>query len=128
MARQIVSGFWEAMGTNDFKAAAVWLHPDFEYFMPQTNEYLVGPERFAQFNEAYPTEGRWVFDIRSLVCSENEAVSDVVVTDGRVNARAVTFHVIQDGLILRQKEFWPEDYSAPEWRAQWMTVVSEAPF
>jgi hypothetical protein len=44
MARQIVSGFWEAMGTNDFKAAAVLLHPDFEYFMPQTNEYLLGPK------------------------------------------------------------------------------------
>ncbi|MEJ2030949.1 MAG: nuclear transport factor 2 family protein [Maritimibacter sp.] len=128
MTREIIQSFWEAMGTNDFDEAAAWLHPDFEYFMPQTNEYLIGRENFARFNAAYPTEGTWTFKVQSIVCGDHDAVSDVLITDGSTDARAVTFHALQDGLIIRQKEFWPDNYLAPEWRSQWMRVMSEAPF
>ncbi|MEM9011934.1 MAG: nuclear transport factor 2 family protein [Pseudomonadota bacterium] len=128
MTREIIQSFWKAMGTNDFDEAAAWLHPAFEYFMPQTNEYLIGREKFALFNAAYPTEGTWTFKTQSIVVDGNDAVSDVVVTDGSMHARAVTFHAVQDGLIIRQKEFWPDSYLAPAWRSQWMKVVKEAPF
>jgi len=128
MTREIIQSFWEAMGTNDFTKASVWLHPDFEYFMPQTNEYLTGRENFARFNTAYPTEGTWSFTIHSIVCGENDAVSDVLVSDGSMKARAVTFHEVNDGLISRQREFWPDNYPAPEWRSPWMKVVVRPPF
>jgi hypothetical protein len=128
MTLEIIRNFWGAMGTNDFAKAAAWLHPEFEYFMPQTGEYLVGRENFAQFNAAYPTEGKWTFAIQSVVCNDKDAVSDVVISDGTIDARAVTFHQLRDGLILRQKEFWPDNYPAPAWRAPWMTVITGAPF
>ena len=128
MTAQIIQDFWKAMGTNDFDFAAKWLHPDFEYFMPQSNEYLTGRNNFARFNTAYPTEGEWVFDVRSILVDGSEAVSDVAVSDGAVKARAVTFHTLRDGLIVRQKEFWPDPYPAPEWRAKWMTVLDAPPF
>lgn len=128
MTQEIIQNFWIAMGTNDFAKAAVWLHPDFEYFMPQTNEYLTGRETLARFNSAYPTDGTWIFKIQSLVCGTRDAVSDVLISDGSMHARAVTFHEVRDGLMRRQKEFWPDAYPAPEWRSPWMKVLDEAPF
>ncbi|WP_198528108.1 nuclear transport factor 2 family protein [Tritonibacter mobilis] len=128
MTREIIESFWEAMATNDFAKAALWLHPDFEYFMPQTCEYLTGRENFARFNAAYPTEGKWTFSIQSIVFADHDAVSDVLISDGSMHARAITFHKLRDGLIVRQKEFWPDNYPAPQWRSPWMKVVGDAPF
>lgn len=128
MSELIIRRFWDAMGSNDFDHASTWLHPDFEYFMPQTHEYLAGRENFARMNAAYPAEGKWVFSIQSIVSGGDEAVSDVKITDGLLQARAITFHTLKDGLILRQKEFWTDPYPAPDWRAKWMTVVDAPPF
>ena len=128
VSREVVAQFWEAMASNDFGFAARWLHPDFEHFMPQTREYLKGREKFAVLNHAYPAKGRWLFDVQSIVSDGPSAVSDVVVTDGTTTARAITFHTINDGLILRQKEYWPEDYPAPDWRKPWVKLVDRDPF
>ena len=128
MSKQIITNFWEAMGSNDFDLAAERLHADFEYFMPQTNEYLKGRDSFARLNAAYPADGKWKFSVQSILADGDHAVSDVKITDGSMEARAITFHTLRDGLILRQKEFWPDDYPAPEWRAHLVTVVDEPPF
>ena len=48
---------------------------------------------------------------------ETEAVSDVSVTNGAQNARAVSFFTVSQGKITRLVEFWPEPYAAPENRA-----------
>lgn len=116
------------MSSNDFTFASSWLHPDFEYYMPQTREYLRGRLNFAALNDGYPAEGKWSFAVQSIVSDGENAVSDVVITDGSVKARAITFHTLQDGLIVRQKEYWPDDYPAPEWRKQWVQYVEVAPF
>jgi len=41
-------------------------------------------------------------------------VSDVSVTDGTQVARAITFTTVQQGKIVKQVEFWPDNYAAPE--------------
>ena len=116
------------MATNDFSLAGKWLHPDFEYYMPQTGEYLCGKSDFIALNENYPTEGRWSFDVQSIVSEGETVVSDVEITDGSFVARALTFHALKDGLIWRQKEYWPEDYPAPEWRSTLVEHLDTAPF
>ncbi|APX10288.1 nuclear transport factor 2 family protein [Tateyamaria omphalii] len=128
MSKRLIAGFWDAMASNDFTHASTWLHPEFEYYMPQTREYLRGRTAFAALNDAYPTEGTWVFAVRSIVADGDAVVSDVEVTDGTVEARAVTFHTVKDGLILRQKEYWPDPYPAPGWRAPWRQIVDAPPF
>jgi len=128
MSRHIIASFWEAMATNDFRHAATWLHPAFEYFMPQSGEYLRGREAFAVVNELYPANGPWRFDVRSIMAEGDAAVSDVVVTAGTMIARAITFHTLRDGLILRQKEFWPDNYAAPAWRHHLTQIVDREPF
>lgn len=128
MSRDTIAKFWDAMASNDFSLASTWLHPDFEYFMPQSKEYLQGREAFAALNQTYPSEGRWKFDVRAIVSDGQTAVSDVCVTDGTMKARAITFHTLREGLILRQKEFWPDDYAAPEWRRHLTKVMVAEPF
>lgn len=128
MSQDTIAKFWEAMATNDFSLASTWLHPDFEYFMPQSKEYLKGRRAFAALNQIYPSNGKWHFDIITILSDGQTAVSDVCVTDGNMKARAITFHTLSEGLILRQKEFWPEDYPAPEWRRNLTQIMDTEPF
>lgn len=128
MSERLIREFWGAMGSNDFVHASEWLHPEFEYYMPQTCEYLRGKTAFAALNHGYPAEGQWSFAVQSVVADGQNAVSDVKITDGSMRARAITFHRLRDGLILRQKEYWPDDYPAPGWRKPWVQVVTTPPF
>lgn len=128
MAEEIVRRFWATMATNDFDAASLLLSEDFEYYMPQTQEYLKGRASFAGLNRTYPAEGKWLFDLRSVVANQSHVVTEVGVTDGSIHATAVTFHTVRDGQIWRQVEYWPDDYPAPDFRAQWTTRITERPF
>jgi ketosteroid isomerase-like protein len=128
VSEKTIADFWHAMESNDFTFASKWLHQDFEYYMPQTREYLRGREDFAALNDGYPADGKWSFVVRSVVSDGKNAVSDVEVTDGAMKARAITFHTLHDGLILRQKEYWPDDFAAPSWRKKWMRSMDVPPF
>lgn len=119
-SREIVQGFWSAMQTNDFHAAAAFLHIDYVLEWPQSGEQIRGRANFVAVNENYPAHGRWEFTIYRIVAESNEVVSDVEVTDGVIRARAITFSTIRDGKIARQIEFWPDPFEAPAWRAEWV--------
>ncbi|MFD3165156.1 nuclear transport factor 2 family protein [Herpetosiphon sp. NSE202] len=112
-AYEIVSTFWQLMQSNDFTAVGAVLHDDYTLDWPQSNERIRGRAAFAQINAEYPAAGAWQFTINRLVANETEACSDVSVTDGQVQARAISFFTIQDGLIIKQVEYWPEPYPAP---------------
>lgn len=107
------------MGTNDFEAASRCLDEDFELRWPQSAERIVGRSNFTALNSNYPADGPWRFEINRIVVDGNMVVSDVSVTDGRVEARAITFSTVRNGLITEQIEFWPEPYDAPPWRRAW---------
>jgi hypothetical protein len=55
--------------------------------------------------------------VNRIVAGETEVVTDVSVTDGVQSARALSFFTIEQGLITRLVEFWPEPYPAPANRA-----------
>jgi ketosteroid isomerase-like protein len=116
-ARQVAQRFWALMQTNDFPAVATVLAPDFVLEWPQTKERIRGAERFVRMNVEYPAHGRWQFTIHRIVGNAREAVSDVGVTDGVLQARAITFFEIADERIRRITEYWPEPCAAPAGRA-----------
>lgn len=128
MSEDIVRGFWTAMQSNDFENASRWLDPAFEYFMPQTGELLRGPSAFAALNSAYPAAGKWRFSVRKIIAQGQEAVSDVEITDGQMTARAVTFHEVENGLIRKQVEYWPDPYPAPAWRKAFVDIDPDYAF
>lgn len=123
--KQIVQQFWDAMASNDFFAAAQLLHDDFTLEWQQSGEQIRGRENFAKINSAYPAAGTWRFTIHALIAEGETVVSDVSVTDGTRQDRAITFSTIRDGKIWKQVEFWPEPFDAPKWRAIWVEQIIE---
>ncbi len=122
-SKEVVLAFWDAMKTNDFAKASKWLSLDFEGFWPQSGELVVGRDNFIAVNSCYPANGVWAFEIHSVVCDGAMVVTDVSVTDSVQKARAITFHTVENGLISKQKEFWPDPMEAQAWRAKWVKVV-----
>ncbi|GAA5530248.1 nuclear transport factor 2 family protein [Herpetosiphon gulosus] len=112
-AYELVTQFWQLMQTNDFAAVGSVLHDEYSLEWPQSNERIRGRAAFAQMNQEYPAAGAWQFTINRLIASDDQACSDVSVTDGQVQARVISFFMIQDGLIIKQVEYWPEPYPAP---------------
>ena len=122
-SKRVVEQFWEAMQSNDFRAAGDFLHEEYMLQWPQSGERVRGRENFVAINEQYPAHGRWEFTIHRILAEGNEVVSDVDVTDGVIRGRVITFSKIGDGKILRQTEFWPDPFEPADWRAQWVEKI-----
>lgn len=111
------------MNTNDFGAAGRLLADDYRLEWPQSGEVVRGRDKFAALNPNYPAHGPWRFSVQRLVTEGNEVVSYVHVTDGTVEAQVTTFSTGEGGLIVRQLEFWPDPFRAPDWRRAWVERV-----
>ncbi len=122
--KDIVIGYWNAMNTNDFTEAAEYLSMDFRCYWFQSNELIIGRENFIALNTAYPSAGLWEFSIDHIIAEGEQVSTNVTVTDGTTQARAITFHTIKDGLINKQIEYWVDNYNAPEWRKQWVRKIN----
>ena len=72
-SKRIVEGFWAAMQTNDFKAAAEFLHENYILEWPQSGERIRGRANFAAINEKYPAHGRWEFVVHRILAAGDEA-------------------------------------------------------
>ena len=113
-AIEVVKEFYRRMNTNDFQSAGQMLSDDYVLEWPQSKERIRGRDNFVAVNQEYPAHGPWRFTINRLVGNATEAVSDVTITDGTQVARAITFTTVHAGQIVKQVEFWPDDYAAPE--------------
>ncbi len=113
-AIETVKEFYRRMNTNDFRSAGQLFSDDYVLEWPQSKERIRGRDNFAAVNEEYPAYGRWTFTVNQIVGNESEAVSDVSITDGTQAVRAITFTTIREGKIVKQIEYWPENYEAPE--------------
>jgi hypothetical protein len=56
-SRRVVAQFWEAMNTNDFRAAAAFLDAAYVLEWPQSGERIRGPENFIAVNDTNPQLG-----------------------------------------------------------------------
>jgi hypothetical protein len=99
------------------------LSDDYILEWPQSKERIRGRNNFVAINKEYPAYGRWLFRINRIVGNATEAVSDVSVTDGTQVARAITFTTVQQGKIVKQVEFWPDNYAAPENRRHLVEIM-----
>ena len=112
---ELVQEFWRLMATNHFRSVGSLLADDFTLDWPQSGERIRGRDNYAAMNEQYPTTtGRWTFTVNKLVGNDDEAVSDVSVSDGVQHARAISFFAIREEKIVRMVEFWPEPFAALE--------------
>ena len=113
-AVELVREYFRRMNTNDFQAVSELLSDDYILEWPQSKERVRGRDHFIAINTEYPANGPWRFTLNKVVGNASEVVSDVSVTDGVQQARAITFTTVRAGKIVKQVEFWPENYAAPE--------------
>ena len=122
-AVEVVREFWQLMATNDFASVGAVLADSYVLDWPQSNERIGGRVRFAAVNKEYPASGRWVFTVHRIVGGQNEAVSEVSVTDGVQHAKTIAFFTVIAGKITRQVEYWPEPYAAPASRKHLVEAI-----
>ena len=122
-AVKTVERFWELMATNDFRSVGSVLGDDFVLEWPQSKERIINRDNYAAMNEEYPRYGSWKFTINRIVGNDQDAVSDVSVTDGVQKARAITFFSVTDEKIVKMIEFWPEDFTAHENRKHLVEMI-----
>lgn len=115
----VVEEFWRLMASNDFQSVKAVLSHDFVLEWPQSNERIRGGDNFARMNATYPADGIWSFELNRIVVSDEEAVTDTNVTDGRLRARAISFFTVESGLISKIVEFWPDPYEPPFDRSEY---------
>ena len=113
----VIREFWRLMASNDFTSVGTVLADDFVLEWPQSGERIRGRDNFAAMNSEYPAHGPWRFAVNDLFGEGSRAVSDVSVTDGVQQGRALSFFTVQDGRITRIVEFWPEPFEAPAHRS-----------
>lgn len=122
----VVRALWTAFDVRDFERAASLLHPDFICDWPQSNERIRGVTNFIAVNKFYP--GQWQIKVVRVVSSGAEVVTEVEVTltppagEARLD-HAVSFFTLHDSKIAHVREYWPEPYPAPDWRAQWVEIL-----
>ena len=122
-AVDVVAAFWKRMQSNDFRSVGDLLSDAFVLDWPQSQERIRGRDNFAAMNEQYPAHGRWHFTVNRIVGNEDEAVSDVSVTDGARSDRVISFFAVEGGKIVRLVEFWPEPFPAPANRRHLVEMV-----
>ncbi|KLU27695.1 polyketide cyclase [Caballeronia mineralivorans PML1(12)] len=121
----LVHDFWALMASNDFSSVQAVLSEQFVLEWPQSNERIRGAGKFVQMNAEYPAHGLWRFTLNRVVANNSrEAVSDVSITDGVLEARAITFFEVEQGRITKIVEYWPEPYAAPLNRAHLVEPMS----
>lgn len=119
-AKEVVLAFWQRMDMNDFFGATEWLGDSFECTWPQSGEVVQGAWNYAMINIHYPSFGPWQFKIENLLVQGDQVVTNVFISDGVQQARAITFSTVHKGKIIKQLEYWPESFMAPPWRSQWI--------
>ena len=113
-AVDLIEQFWQLMATNDFRSVGSVLSDDFVLDWPQSGERIRGRDNYSAMNEQYPAHGPWRFTVNRIVGGDDEAVSDVSVSDGVLQARAISFFTVRDGKIVRMVEYWPDNSDAPD--------------
>jgi hypothetical protein len=113
--RALVLAFARHMEARDWEAFAGVLHPDVTYEVPQTRERIRGRDRYVQFNAEYP--GDW------------HVTPQLALADGRDGnllfrwrvgdedeSLAIAYFEVDDGLVTKVTDFWPEPYEPPPGR------------
>ena len=100
-------------------------HEDYVMEMPQSGERIVGRDKMRAFQEAYPNPP--TIQPRRVV-----GAGDVWVIEARSDYGGQIYHVamiveFRDGKIWRDTRYYAEPFEPPEWRAQWVEVMEEAP-
>jgi hypothetical protein len=112
--REITAQFARALEGRDWQRFAALLAEDVLYEIPQTREIIRGSERYVQFNAEFP--GDWHITPERIIADETGASMLFRWDLDGGSSLAIVFFEIQDGLVRRITDFWPDPYEPPPGR------------
>ncbi|MEV0803084.1 nuclear transport factor 2 family protein [Kribbella sp. NPDC050281] len=112
--RDVVGRYFATMVGREWDAFGELLSADVVYEMPQTRERIVGRAKYLQFNREYP--GDWTATVTRLIVDGTSAAGSMKFTVGDEEMVGLVYLELDDGLITRITDFWPESYDPPAGR------------
>ncbi len=111
-----IFALWAAIEAREWERVESLCSPTCTFSLPQSGE-LYDRSGYVRLNREYP--GEWHLKVTRLVEGDAWVVTEVeVATTDRVD-HGITFFRVVDGLVMEIREFWPEAFVVPEWRAAW---------
>jgi limonene-1,2-epoxide hydrolase len=115
---RVVERLWRALDERDFEGAGRLVHEDCVFEWPQSRERIRGRTNVVALNAHYP--GEWSIRIERIVSAGGLVVSQVYIEHSQQDTWAISFFEIEDGLIRRATEFWPEPAEPLPGRERWV--------
>jgi hypothetical protein len=119
-ARQVAEAVWRALEAGDWDAASGYLHEEFVQEWPQSGERIVGRDNAIAINQNFPG-GLLTMRFRRTLADGDLAVLELELTyaDGS-RYLGVSVVELQDGMVVRETDYFSQPFPAPQWRAQWV--------
>lgn len=114
----MVEALWDRIQARDWSAVANLVAEDAVVEWPVSGERIVGSKNFVAVNSEYP--GGWSIRVLRIVADGSEVVSEVEVPHDEFGVfRVASFWTVQQGRIVRGREYWTSVGAdpRPEWRA-----------
>ncbi|MFE4801134.1 nuclear transport factor 2 family protein [Streptomyces sp. NPDC056708] len=119
---EVIEALWDRIQARDWAAVAGLVAEDAVIEWPVSGERIVGNKNFVAVNSSYP-EG-WSIRVLRIVADGSEAVSEVEVPHDELGVfRAASFWTVQQGRIVRGREYWTSLGADP--RPQWRAALVE---
>ena len=109
----IVKALWLTVDQKKWADLADFFTEDAKIYWPNTKEEFSVSE-FITVNQNYP--GDWRVKIEHLDDYSENTISIITVSDGIQIYRAVSLFTIEQGKIIKLKEFWALEEEPPDWR------------
>ncbi|MFD6418168.1 nuclear transport factor 2 family protein [Streptomyces sp. NPDC060194] len=116
-AKSVVEALWDRIQARDWAGVAELVAGDVVVEWPLSRERIVGAENFVAVNSEYPAG--WSIRVLRIVAEGDEVASEVEVPHDDLGLfRAASFWTVEDGRVVRGREYWTQvgSESRPEWR------------
>ena len=107
----LIHRHWVLANARDWDGFARLLHPGLVYEVPQTRERSVGAEGYLDLFRTWPQP--WRANVQRLVADGRTAVCQIDFVAGDEHMTGIGFFDVEEGLITRVTDWWPEPYDPP---------------
>ncbi|MBI5276889.1 MAG: GNAT family N-acetyltransferase [Burkholderiales bacterium] len=109
--RTRIESHWQAANRRDWTTFEALLHPQLQYEVPQTREYIEGAAGYVDMFRTWP--GDWQAQVRSLLVDGDDAATTIDFRSHGESMTGITFFRLEGGRIRGVTDYWPGPYEPP---------------